>query len=206
MTNFEKVMEKSFDEYLSSNTAFLQFLFPKMRMAGFLGKSPAFVQTEKAPYDVDGYYLDGGLHIACEIKETAEHHHALSIIAPQKRGSGLQYHQLEALVRAHKAKAVAVVIWNNGGDIGLLDGSRLASAKRAFDESLKAEKQGYPNALKGSRSILWGNFKPLKTNSRGVPLWLPKKPDRSHTEEDKAEIVSIVEEGIRLLGTNGEVE
>lgn len=173
MTPFEKVMEKSFAEYSSTAVAYLQFLHPRMRMAGYLGKAPAFVQVAKAPFDVDGYYLDSARFIACEIKETAERKHSLAIISPNKKGSGLQYHQLEALVNAHNAGALAVVVWNNGGDIGIVDGTRLRAAKAAMDTSLKAQAEGYPNTAKGSRSILFGNFTPVTLNGAGVPLWLP---------------------------------
>ena len=177
MTPFEKVMESSFAEYLTSNTAYLQFLYPKMKMAGYIGKAPGFVQVAKAPYDIDGYFMDGfPLTIACEVKENGDHHESMSIIPPKKRGTGLQYHQLEALVRVHQAKGMACVVWNNGGEIGFLDGSRLKAAKAAMDTSLKAEAMGMPNGKKGMRSILWGNFVPVKTNGRGVPLWLPPNP------------------------------
>lgn len=181
-TEFEKTVEKSFAEYLTTGTAYLQFLHPRMRVGGFLGKVPAWIQVAKAPYDVDGYYLSGARYIACEIKENGEHHNSLKIIPPEKKGTGLQYHQLEALVNAHKAGAVACVLWNNGGEVGYLDGSRLAAAKSAMDTSLKAEKEGYPNTAKGSRSIPWGNFKPVKLNGVGVPLWLPAPPAPSHVE------------------------
>lgn len=174
MTEFEKVMEKSFAEYTTSKTAYLQFLYPKMRMAGYIGKAPGFVQCAKAPYDIDGYYMDGSArHIACEVKENADHHASLKIIMPEKRGTGLQYHQLEALVRAHESKCLACVVWSNGGEVGYLDGTRLKAAKQSVDASLKAEKMGLPNQ-KGMRSILWGNFTAVRINSKGVPLWLPE--------------------------------
>jgi hypothetical protein len=192
MTEFEKTMEKSFAEYLSAGTAFLQILWPKMRCVGMGkdGKVPVFVQVAKAPYDIDGYFLANnpdsvsrrraGLesgptcrYIACEVKENAKHHTSLAIIPPGKKGTGLQYHQLEALVRVHENNGLACVVWDNAGEIGYLDGSRLRAAKSAMDTSLKAQELGYPNTAKGSRSILWGNFIPVKLNQRGVPLWIP---------------------------------
>ena len=173
MTPFEKVVEKSFTEYLSSGVASLKFLFPKMRMSGYLGKTPAFVQVGKAPYDVDGYFIQTGQFIACEIKENGERHNSMHIVGPDKKGTGLQYHQLVALVHAHGSHAFAALLWNNGGEIGILDGSRLTAAKASIDTAIKAEEAGYPDGKKGAKSIPWGHFSPVKSNAAGVPLWLP---------------------------------
>lgn len=173
MTPFEKKVELSFIEYSTAKIAFLQFLFPKMRMAGYIGKSPGFVQVAKAPYDVDGYYIGTGRYIACEIKENADHHPSMRLIPPDKDGTGLQYHQLSALVAAHDAGGLAVLLWDNGGEVGILDGTRLAAAKSAIDTSIKAAKEGYPDGVKGLRSVPWGSFQPVKINGSGVPLWLP---------------------------------
>lgn len=174
MTDFEKVMEKSAIEYLSAGIADMQFLWPKMQMTGqYIGKAPAFIQVGKAPYDMTGYFLDGARTIACEVKENGERKTSLAIQAPDKDGTGLKYHQLEALVRVHQAGGLASVVWNNGGEIGYLEGTRLVAAKAAMDTSLKAQKLGMPNAKEGRRSILWGNFVPVKVNGQGVPLWLP---------------------------------
>lgn len=196
MTPFEKVMETSFAEYHTSKTAFLQFLSPRMRMAGYIGNQPGFVQVGKAPYDLDGFYLNGGLYIACEIKENGDRHESMKIIPPKKKGSGLQYHQLEALVYAYEAGAIACVVWNNAGEIGIIDGSRLKAAKSSIDTSLKAEKMGLPNQ-KGLRSILWGNFTPVKTNGKGVPLWLPPLPVKAAPRpEVKPSVVDEIDEPV----------
>lgn len=173
MTASEKTIASTFAEYHSANTATLLILYPKMRAAGFLGKAPAFVQVSKAPFDVAGFYHGSARFIACEIKENASRKVSLPIIGPDKRGTGLQYHQLEALVEAHKNGGFACVVWDNAGEWGILEGQRLTAAKSAYDASLKAEKQGYPNTHRGSRSILWGEFTPLKLNNKGMPLWLP---------------------------------
>jgi len=180
MTASEKLIEASFAEYLTAGSATLMILYPRMRAAGFVGKAPAWVQVAKAPFDVAGYYHRTARFIACEIKENKDSHTSLKIIAPEKKGTGLQYHQLEALVAVHNNGGLACVVWDNGGEWGFLDGVRLKHAKTAMDASLKAEKNGYPNASRGSRSILWGNFAPIKftygpRTRKGVPLWLPEE-------------------------------
>lgn len=175
MTPFERQIEKSFAEYKSSRIACLMFLYPKMRMAGHLKNTPAFVQVAKSPYDISGYYYETGRYIACELKESSGRETSLPMIAPGKRGTGLQYHQLEALVDVHDAGGLACLVWNNGGEIGYLDGSRLKAAKSALDTSIEAERLGLPNATRGQRSILWGNFQLVHELPNGVPLWLPKE-------------------------------
>jgi len=186
MTPSEKMIEASFDDYSSAGIASLFILFPKMRAAGFLGKSPAWVQVAKAPFDVAGYYHGTGRFIACEIKESAEPKVSLPIIGPGKKGTGLQYHQLEALVNVHKNGGLACVVWDNAGGWGYLDGARLKQAKSMYDYSLRAAEKGYPRAPRGSRSILWGEFRPLTVTAalggvlgrqgggKSFPLWLPQ--------------------------------
>lgn len=174
MTPFEKLIERSFVEYSTAKLAVLKFVYPKMRMTGeYIGKAPAFLQVGKGPYDLDGYYTGTGRYIACELKENGERHASMRIIPPDKKGTGLQYHQLQALVEAHEGKAFVCVLWDNAGEIGILDGTRLVAAKAAMDTSLKAQEKGFPDAARGSRSIPWGSFSPVKLNGDGVPLWLP---------------------------------
>lgn len=173
MTNSEKMIEKSFDEYQSVGIARLMILFPKMRPAGKLGKMPAYVPVAKAPYDVAGYYYNTARFIAAEIKENQEHASSMPIIHPDKKGTGLQYHQLAALVEAHENGAYVTVLWDNGGEWLQIDGIRLKQAKSAYDLSMKAEEKGMPNA-KGVRSIPAGHFSPIKLSINSIPLWLPE--------------------------------
>lgn len=175
MTNSEKLIEKSFDEYRTSGTAQLFIMYPKMRAAGMLRNIPAWIQVAKAPFDVAGYYMKYGRFIGVEIKENADRRTSLKIIPPDKKGTGLQYHQLEALVNVHLAGGLAGVVWDNGGEWLWIDGSRLKAAKARMDQSLRAEKLGYPNE-RGARSIVVGEFAPVKTNGVGIPLWLPLNP------------------------------
>jgi hypothetical protein len=182
MTESEKTVEKSFDEYRSMGLAELNFVFPRMRPCGKSGTGMLlWVQVAKAPFDVAGYMMEGGKTVACEIKENSERTTAMTIVDAGKKGTGLQYHQLAALVAVHKAGGYACVVWDNGGEWGLLDGQRLTHAKAAFDTAKKAKEEGYPRASRGSFSILWGNFQRISFTPKGVPIWLnllvPQTPE-----------------------------
>jgi hypothetical protein len=113
--------------------------------------------------------------IGAELKETAKREQSLSIVAPEKKGSGLQYHQLEGLVNLHRAGGIALLVWSNAGEIGVINGPALEGIKIAYDISLKAEAMK-KTVMKGVRSIRWEMFKPVKYGPDTKPLWLPKAP------------------------------
>lgn len=176
MNEFEKEIGKTFQSYRDARIASMVFLNPPMRVAGMMGKAPCFVQSGKAPFDIGGFFYDRfGTVIGAELKQTSTHNHSLSIVGPDKKGDGLQYHQLTALVDVISAGGLALVLWNNGGEIGYLPADALRLAKIQYDTSMKAEKAG-KELVKGSRSILWGHFKLVKTGHEGMPLWLPPSP------------------------------
>lgn len=180
MTAFEKLIQKTFDDY--ANAAYLMILHPQMKCVGTRdGKVPLWVQVAKAPFDLAGFYLDNGRYIAVELKENAKRHSSLQIIGPGKKGTGLQYHQLEGLVTVHNAGGLAYVLWENAGEVGVVDGARLKAAKTGYDTALRAAAAGYPNGARGVKSIQWGNFKPVKLDQRGHPLWLPENDGTATT-------------------------
>lgn len=176
MNEFEREIGKTFQAYRDARIANMVFLHPPMRAAGQMGKVPCFIQSGKAPFDIGGFFYDkAATVIGVELKQTADHEHSLPIVHPEKKGNGLQYHQLSALVDVHEANGLAVVLWNNGGEIGYLPGNVIQLAKIQYDASLKAERAG-KELTKGSRSILWGHFKLVKPGHEGAPLWLPPSP------------------------------
>lgn len=173
---FERQIDKTFQSYRDAKIAGLVFLHPPMRIAGMLGKIPCFIQSGKAPFDVAGMYYDSaGTTLGAELKETKDHENSLPIVGPGKKGNGLQYHQLEALVSVHQGGGVALVVWSNGGEIGHITGETIYLAKLQYDTSMKVEAQKKSYA-KGSRSILWGLFKPVIYGLNDMPLWLPPSP------------------------------
>lgn len=174
MNQFEKQIGETLQQYRDAKIANCVFLHPPMRVAGMMGRVPCFIQSGKAPFDLAGIYYDScGTAIGAELKETRDHEHSLPIVGPGKKGNGLQYHQLTALVQVHKAGGTALVLWSNGGEIGLLHGDAIDAAKLQYDVSLKIE-ESKKTPPKGSRSIPWGHFKPVKYGHDDAPLWLPK--------------------------------
>lgn len=142
-----------------------------------LGKVPCWVQSGKAPFDIAGIYYDGkGTGIGVELKETRDRKSSLPIVHPDKKGDGVHYHQLAALVDVHKAGGISLLVWSNGGEVGVLSGEKLALTKVQYDTSLKTEAAGKEYA-RGSRSILWGLFDPTEYGVDDRPLWLPKAPE-----------------------------
>lgn len=177
MNEFETYIGKTFQALRDAKQANAFFLHPPMRVAGMHGKVPCYVQAGKAPYDMGGFYYDSNATaIGVELKQTKDHEHSIAIVGPGKKGSGLQYHQLEALVDLHLAGGVALLLWSNGGELGLATGELLHLAKIQYDTSLKAENLKQTPA-KGSRSILWGHFKLVKYGHLNMPLWLPRPPE-----------------------------
>lgn len=147
-----------------------------MRAAGMHGNIPCYVQVGKAPFDVGGFFYDSNATaIGFELKETAKRETSIAIVGPEKKGSGLQYHQLDALVDLHKGGGIVGMLWSNAGEIGFLSGEQLVAVKIAYDASLKAEAMNKTIA-KGVRSIRWEMFKLVKYGVDDLPLWLPKAP------------------------------
>lgn len=176
MNAFEKLIGETFQTYRQAKIANLMFLHPPMRIAGMHGNVPCYVQAGKAPYDIGGFFYDSNAtHIGVELKESKDPEQSLAIVGPEKRGSGIQYHQLTALVDLHLSGGIALLVWSNAGQVGVLGGDALQAVKIAYDASLKAEKMN-KTVQKGTRSIRRELFKPMKLAPNGHPLWLPKAP------------------------------
>lgn len=176
MNAFEKIVGEMFAVYRQAKIANLMFLHPPMRIAGMHGNAPCYVQAGKAPYDIGGFFYDtSATHIGIELKENKDPATSLSIVKPDKTGSGLQYHQLEALVDLHLSGGVALLVWSNAGQVGVIRGPELQAVKIAYDASLKAEAMN-KLVVKGARSIRWELFKLVKSDDKGRPMFLPKAP------------------------------
>jgi penicillin-binding protein-related factor A (putative recombinase) len=175
MNDFEKQIGETFQAYRDAKVAHLFFLHPPMRIAGMHGHVPCYVQAGKAPYDVAGFYYDRcGTALGVELKETKDRETSIAIVGEGKKGSGLQYHQLQGLVDTYEAGGRAMLLWSNGGEIGRLDGDALVLVKLQYDTSVKAEKAN-KSVAKGSRSIPWGLFSLVKHGHKEMPLWIPPK-------------------------------
>lgn len=176
MNHFEKLIGETFQAYRQAKIANLMFLHPPMRIAGMHGNVPCYVQAGKAPYDLGGFFYDSNAtHIGVELKESKDPAPSLAIVGPEKKGSGIQYHQLTALVDLHLSGGIALLLWSRAGQTAVLTGDMLHAVKIAYDASLKAERMN-KTVAKGARSIRWETFKIVKLAPTGHPLWLPKAP------------------------------
>lgn len=183
MNSFEKQIGETLQAYRDAKVANIHFLFPPMRAAGLHGHMPCYVPVGKAPYDLAGFYYDScATSIGVELKESRDHENRLPIVGPGSKGNGVHYHQLDALVQVHHAGGQGLLLYNNGGEIGRLFGPDLVRIKLQYDASMKAE-AAKKEVAKGSRSIPWGDFHPVKYNGDEIPLWLPKPPANSCTRE-----------------------
>ena len=168
MDDFEKEFDETFPTILKKTGAFLYWLHPPTRCAGMRGSQPVFVITGRALFDVAGWrpvkpepdLAPVAAAIGIEVKRNGDHHTSMRIIGEDGRGSGLQAHQLEALASLHRSGGIARVLWNNGGEIGVLDGEVIADVFMTYGVSVQAEKMRKSFA-KGSRSIAWNLFRKI---------------------------------------------
>ena len=136
------------------------------------GRVPCWVQTGKSPYDVAGFFHNrAATSIGAELKENRDRKTSLRIVGPKMDGSGLEYHQLAGLVDLHGKGGVALLLWNNGGEIGRMDGPALVQVKLEYDAAAKRK-----NAPLGAKSIPWDSFRAVKIGHGAKPLWLPRPP------------------------------
>ena len=85
------------------------------------------VLSGKAPFDVYGM-MNTGAFIGAEVKHTVKEEKSLAIVAPGKKGSGLQHHQLEALATVAQGGGVARIVWCCGGQLLYLANKEIVSA------------------------------------------------------------------------------
>jgi penicillin-binding protein-related factor A (putative recombinase) len=111
---FEKELDHTFDSLMrSEGVAFLARMSEPTAPSPRLGKFGR-VLSGTAPYDFYGM-MKGGKHIAMEAKHNDKRKASLPIIGYKKKGSGLQFHQLEALANVALHGGIARVVWCNGG-------------------------------------------------------------------------------------------
>ena len=111
---FEKELEFTFESLCKKeNVAFLAGM-PVPTAPRMMNGRSIRVLSGKAPFDYYGMTRDG-IFIGMEAKHNDKVKQSLPIIAPLKRGTGLQFHQLEALAAVAKNGGIARIVWNNGG-------------------------------------------------------------------------------------------
>ena len=156
---FEKEIESTFGIYAERNVAYLDM----MPVPTVIIKTKAgviSVPTTKAPFDVYGYWNDG-VFIGAELK-SSKRKNSLPIVGPKKKGDGVQYHQLDALYNLAKHRGKSRIVWDNGGEIGVISSNKIVTCYIVYLESLKSELSGKSPKM-GARSIPWKEFKKVIT-------------------------------------------
>jgi hypothetical protein len=177
MNQFERDIIKTFKSYYNAGIADLMVMYPPMKPVALHGSKPCFKQVGRAPYDIIGHYrMSPATHIGVELKSTEKRKSIISITPAGVKGSGIDYHQLVGLSDLHRAGGVALLLWNNAGEVGRLLGPAIDLARIQFDTSLKQKKETGRFA-RGSRSIPWGHFEIIKEGVGGQLPWLPSPPD-----------------------------
>ena len=160
---FENWIQGGFAEVRRSTGAWLVWINPPVTPIGLKGKMPIFAMTGSALFDLGGWTNAERAEpafIGVELKETRQYHSSLPIIRRDRKGSGLQHHQIEALAGLHRDGHIAGLLYSNGGIIGWCGGEVLAAAYYEFEVSIAAEEMGKP-PKKGARSIKWSQFSPV---------------------------------------------
>lgn len=178
-SEFEKEIGASFEGYFREGVAHLSFM-PVPTRPIFKSGMMQRVQTGKAPFDVYGAArrrfiklkhvqgaelgvggVDVAVMIGCELKATSEPKRSIAIVKPKGDSAGVEYHQLFALSTLAKMGGIARVVWNNGGQVGVLREEKIIYAFEVYEQSRLLEERGKGKGPHGSRSIAWEMFEPV---------------------------------------------
>ncbi len=150
---FEKRIEPSFKVYHEAGIARLAFM-PVHSIV--VGPARMLVHTKKAPFDVYGYLVSGARMIGCELKSSVRQR-SLHIVRPDAHGSGLQFHQLDALAMLAEAGGISRIVWENEGEVGVIGNESILAAHKLYMTALASEKS-HRDVKEGRKSIRWERF------------------------------------------------
>ncbi len=157
--DFEKLIETSFDGYANAGLANLARMPIPTKVVGQRKGMLIFVQCGKAPFDIYGFTMAEARFIGAELK-AGSRQESMAIVSPNVGGSGLKLHQLDALAEVAQAGGVARLVWDNGGDFGILTNSDIVLARDTFLHALTSESSGR-KPQRGAKSIKWERFTPV---------------------------------------------
>lgn len=154
---FEDECGRAFDAYFKADIASIDFMPVPTKVIGFGPMGPKLVFDGKAPYDAYGFFHRGARMIGAEFKLNSKPETSLAIVKKGGDGAGLEHHQLDALAKLAARGGIARVVWNNGGEIGVLREEGIIRAYTSFTAGVKAQERGN-DAPMGCKSIKWGEF------------------------------------------------
>lgn len=173
--DFESTIGKDFPEYEGLGLAVLGFMPTPMAPCGVhpVRKHIIYRPKSKPPFDVYGYHLTTGIFIGAELKES-KRAASIPIVGEKKKGNGVQFHQLDALTKLALNSGIAKLVWNNGGEVGVLHESEIINAWNGFIHAARSEESG-KQPERGAKSIQWSMFRVAKIvegKTRNFVDWL----------------------------------
>jgi hypothetical protein len=179
---FEERIEPTFAAYAKANVAYLSFMPVPTRAVmmqgrmvrvgngaapfdvyGFMprsfGGTPAYKPSNE--YEPDAHFTPSTLvavMVGAELKASGEPETSIPIVKPKGDGHGVEAHQLDALALLSRMGGIARIVWDNGGEIGVLRNEGILAAHAIFMASLASEDRGKGKGKVGSRSIRWERF------------------------------------------------
>lgn len=154
---FEAEIGRSFEFYAKKKIAYCEFMpIPTVPIHLKWDNRPVRILSGKAPFDVYGLVANDGRFIGAELKDS-QRKNSLAIIAPDKTGSGVQFHQLDALVNVARNGGIARIVWSNAGEVGILTGPKIIQAWQIYTQALTSERSG-KDVARGTKSISWEQF------------------------------------------------
>lgn len=157
---FEKTCELSFDAYEKMGLASIDFMPVPTKVIGYGPTGPKLVFNGKAPFDAYGYLKRGARMIGAEFKLTNSPEVSISI-CQDTGAAGIAYHQLDALAKLADCEGIARIVWNNGGQIGVLKEDGIIRAYNAYNAAIIAKQRGNDVKL-GSKSVRWTEFEVIE--------------------------------------------
>ncbi len=162
---FEHQIEATFETYMAASIAHLSMYPVPMRPTGQrhpVTKQPLYAEKGKAPFDVWGWLHHDGRVIGAELKCTNERAVSLPIVVPDamgqpRKGTGLQFHQLDSLKCVAHCGGLARLVWNNAGEVGVLRGDAIKNAWTVAWNAWRTDIAG-KHSKPGSKSIKWDLF------------------------------------------------
>lgn len=110
---------------------------------------PMYRPSGQAPFDVYGQMCGSGLFVGAELKQTEAFENRIRIVGPAQKGSGLQFHQLQALYDTATNGGIARLVWRNAGEIGVYGPTSITAAYKGYLDALEGKGKA------GAKSIPW---------------------------------------------------
>ena len=170
---FEKLIGLSFDGYAAASLARFDFMPTPTKVIGSRNGRLVLVQCGKPSFDIYGYTIANATFIGAELKSSGRKT-SLPIVNPKNHGGGLQLHQISALASVAQSGGIARIVWENGGDIGILTNDDIILAADVYMHAMATENSGR-KPKSGTKSIEWEKFTPVIYESFGgviAPEWL----------------------------------